>query len=91
MLLGELGCENVRVRCGDGKLGWPEMAPFDAIVLSCAAPALPERLWEQVAEGGCLLLPLGPPLGIQHLVLFSKTPRGPSRQELLAVTFVPLR
>ena len=90
-LLRELGYENIQVRCGNGSLGWPEAAPFDAIILSCACPKVPALLWQQLAGGGCLLLPLGPPQGLQYLVKFLKTAGGPRRQDLLAVSFVPLR
>ena len=90
-ILTDLGYENVHLRTGDGALGWPEQAPFDAILLSCAAPSVPEPLWDQLSMNGILLLPLGPPLGFQILVKFQKTPQGLRRQDLLAVSFVPLR
>ena len=87
----ELGFENVHLRQGDGNLGWPEEAPFDAILLSCAAAKVPEALWEQLAEGGRLLLPLGPFGGTQHLVLARKQGGHRRLQVLEAVVFVPLR
>lgn len=86
-----LGCGNVHLRCGDGALGWPSRAPFDAILLSCAAESVPEALWEQLAEGGRLLLPLGPSGGVQQLVRFEKTGQRRRCVPLLAVSFVPLR
>lgn len=89
--LDRLGCGNVHLRCGDGALGWPEKAPFDAILLSCAAASVPEPLWEQLSEGGRLLLPLGPCGGIQQLSLFEKTEQGRRCTPLLPVSFVPLR
>lgn len=90
-LLAEMGYGNVHLRCGDGSIGWPEQAPFDAILLSCAAPKVPAALWEQLAEGGCLLLPLGPAEGSQRLVLIRKQNRKPISRVLLPVVFVPLR
>ncbi len=85
-----LGFGNVHLRQGDGNLGWPEEAPFDAIFLSCAAPKIPEALWEQLAEGGRLLLPLGPAGECQKLVLARKQEGRRRLQTLEAVVFVPL-
>ena len=89
--LDGLGAANVALRCGDGRLGWPEAAPFDAILLSCAADRVPPALWAQLAMGGKLLLPLARHPGHQDLVLVTKTPEGPVALDLLAVVFVPLR
>lgn len=89
--LKALGVENVHVRCGDGALGWSEAAPFDAILLSCAAPQVPEPLWEQLAAGGRLLLPLGQAPGPQDLVLYRKEQGLHQGEPLLPVRFVPLR
>jgi protein-L-isoaspartate(D-aspartate) O-methyltransferase len=89
--LDDLGCENVQLHAGDGAGGWPPAAPFDAILLSCATPEIPAPLWEQLAEGGSLLLPLGSPWSFQHLVLDRKLTSGATRRVLLAVSFVPLR
>ena len=89
--LAALGFQNIHLRCGDGSLGWPEAAPFDAIMLSCAARAVPEALWGQLAEGGRLLLPLGAPFGPQELVLIRKEGGQPHSEALLPVRFVPLR
>lgn len=89
--LAALGCGNVRLRCGDGALGWPEPGSFDAILLSCAAPAIPPELWNQLAMGGRIILPLGPPGATQELVLVRKTPEGSVVDRLMAVVFVPLR
>lgn len=88
--LAALGCANVHMRRGDGALGWPERAPFDAILLSCAAPCIPPELWEQLAPDGRIILPLGPPDATQELVLARKNAE--SRiSRLMAVCFVPLR
>lgn len=89
--LDELGCTNVRIRAGDGAGGWPERAPFDAIVLSCAAAELPPDLWGQLAEDGVALLPEGIAWGGQQLVLHHRRSGRTWREELLAVAFVPLR
>jgi protein-L-isoaspartate(D-aspartate) O-methyltransferase len=89
--LAELGCPNVRMRCGDGSLGWPEPAPYDAIMVSCAAPFIPPALWEQLAEGGRITLPMGPPDATQELILARKTAAGSRIDRLMAVAFVPLR
>jgi protein-L-isoaspartate(D-aspartate) O-methyltransferase len=87
---GALGYPNLHLRAGDGYLGWPGKAPFDAIVLSCAAEAVPGPLWEQLAEGGRLLYPAGPD-DAQELVLVTKTPAGPRAAHLAPVRFVPMR
>jgi protein-L-isoaspartate(D-aspartate) O-methyltransferase len=58
-LLISLGVENVRYRCGDGSLGWPEAAPFDRIIVTAGAPRVPEALPRQLAEGGRLVIPVG--------------------------------
>lgn len=90
-LLQELGYGNVRIRCGDGAEGWAERAPFDAIVLSCAADWLPQALWGQLAEEGVALLPESRGWGGQQLVLHRKHDGKTTVEELLSVAFVPLR
>ena len=90
-VLADLGIANVRLRCGDGRLGWPEEAPFEAILLSCAAETVPHALWEQLAEGGRILLPLARNPFRQELTLIQRTPAGPVVRSLLPVVFVPLR
>lgn len=89
--LADLGVANVALRCGDGRLGWPEAAPFDAILLSCAAPAIPPPLWDQLAPGGTLLMPVMAAFGSQVLRRTRKTPKAPETTDLLPVIFVPLR
>lgn len=86
-----LGYDNIHLRCGDGRKGWAEKAPFDAILLSCAADDVPKALWEQLAENGHMILPLGTPFGYQQLVLLTKRPEGQEVKDLIAVSFVPLR
>ena len=80
----------VELRFGDGSVGWPDAAPFDAIIVSAGAPALPDALRRQLVEGGRLVLPIGEPHG-QELVRVTR--RGPDRfdeETLCAVRFVPL-
>jgi len=89
--LEELGYSNVRIRCGDGAEGWAERAPFDAIVLSCAARELPQALWRQLAEAGVALLPETRAWGGQQLVLHRNQAGQATAQDLLPVVFVPLR
>jgi len=90
-LLAALGCGNVELRCGDGAAGWPEAAPFDAIVMSCAAPMIPPAALEQLAPGGRFILPLGAPHEFQELILVHKATDGIRIDHLMAVSFVPLR
>jgi protein-L-isoaspartate(D-aspartate) O-methyltransferase len=87
----ELGYRNVHLRAGDGFRGWPEKAPFDAIVISCAAETIPAPLWEQLTEGGRLIYPKGSAGDVQELVLVTKTPQGPREKPLAPVRFVPMR
>ncbi len=89
--LREQGCTTVRVRQGDGYLGWPEAAPFDGIIVTCAADRLPEPLWQQLRPGGRIVIPTGQAWGVQELVVVSKTPDG--RREtrtVIPVRFVPM-
>lgn len=85
--LARLGVLNVEVFDGDGSLGWPSLAPFDAIVVSAAAPAPPPALLDQLAENGRLVIPVGPRGGPQRLLRL--TPEG-KEEELALVRFVPL-
>lgn len=85
-----LGFDNVQTRCTDGYHGWPEAAPFDAIVISAATAAVPSPLFEQLAPGGRLIVPLDAGFD-QELVLFNKSPGGElSQRKLLPVAFVPM-
>jgi protein-L-isoaspartate(D-aspartate) O-methyltransferase len=85
-----LGYSNIHLRSGDGFRGWPEKAPFDAIVISCAAESIPEPLWAQLAEGGRLVYPEGTE-AFQELVLVAKTREGRRERRLAPVRFVPMR
>lgn len=89
--LERLGYQNVHLRHGDGFKGWKEAAPFDAILMSCAAEAIPGPLWDQLREGGRFLYPEGPPGGPQELVLVTRTGGKPVVRRLEAVRFVPMR
>jgi protein-L-isoaspartate(D-aspartate) O-methyltransferase len=88
--LKTLGFTNVTIIAGDGFAGVPAQAPFDRIIVTAAAEEVPEALVAQLAEGGKMMLPLGPRDGRQHLVKLTKTVQGLSRQNLIAVRFVPL-
>ena len=83
------GYENVEVRVGDGSLGVPERAPFDAVAVAAAAPRIPRALYEQLAEGGRVVVPRGTRRG-QELVLVERTPDGPKERTSIPVRFVPL-
>jgi protein-L-isoaspartate(D-aspartate) O-methyltransferase len=88
--LTSLGYDNVEVRVGDGLAGVPDRAPFDRIIITAAAETVPDVLVEQLADGGVMLLPLGPHAGAQHLVRITKDEGGIKQEELIGVRFVPL-
>ncbi len=85
-----LGYDNVHVREGDGTLGWPEHAPYDAIVVAAGGPEAPPALLEQLAIGGRLVIPIGEDPRLQDLVRVRRRADGFERDELGAVRFVPL-
>jgi len=87
--LDETGHARVEVRLGDGTLGAPDRAPFAAVAVAAATPSVPPALYEQLALGGRMVLPLGGPRG-QHLVRIVKTADGPERTAWLGCRFVPL-
>lgn len=87
--LDRLGITNVDVRVGDGTLGWAEEAPFDRILVSAGAPAVPEALKAQLAEGGRLVIPVGP-AGCQHLTVVIRVGTGYTREEHDPCVFVRL-
>jgi protein-L-isoaspartate(D-aspartate) O-methyltransferase len=89
-ILEDLGCENVSVRSGDGYAGWPEQAPFDIILITAAAPRIPEPLVEQLKEGGRMILPVGEPGGIQQLILLKREEGEIERETTSPVRFVPM-
>jgi protein-L-isoaspartate(D-aspartate) O-methyltransferase len=86
--LRRLGCESVRSRHGDGYRGWPEAAPFDAIVVTAAAPRVPPALLEQLRIGGRLVIPVGE--RSQELEVHTRTPQGVEVRRVLPVRFVPM-
>lgn len=88
--LKKLGYHNVHVRVGDGYAGWPEKAPFDGIVVTCACPEAPGPLVEQLAEGGKMVIPIGKTLSYQTLVLFEKKKGKLHRMDITGCVFVPL-
>lgn len=89
--LHEMGYGNVDVRTGDGTLGWPEAAPFEAIVIAAAGPKVPEALKEQLAVGGRLLMPVGRTPNQQELIRLTRTGQaGFDTETLDEVMFVPL-
>lgn len=88
--LKELNYSQVRVKWGDGYFGWEEHAPFDAIIITCAANHIPPPLLKQLKEGGKLILPLGSTLYFQSLTLVTKTKDKPKTRHVLDVNFVPM-
>ena len=89
--LKHLGYSNVEIKIGDGYKGWPEKAPFDAIVVTAAAPRVPDALIAQLKPGGKMVIPVGASGETQELLLITKQIDGKSRQKrILPVRFVPL-
>jgi protein-L-isoaspartate(D-aspartate) O-methyltransferase len=86
--LERLGYRNVRVRAGDGYRGWPEEAPFDAIIVTAAPPEVPGPLKDQLKVGGRLVVPVG--TRTQHLRVVTRTPEGFVEDPQLEVRFVPM-
>ena len=90
-LLKKLGYPNVFVRAGDGFFGWPEKAPFDAIIGTAAAKRIPEPLLEQLKPGGRMIIPTGSPYGFQYLELVTKDKKGKiHKSKVMPVRFVPM-
>lgn len=89
--LAAAGYRNVQTRIGDGYAGWPDEAPFDGIIVTAAAPYVPQPLIDQLKNGGRLVIPLGEPQGTQSLFVIDKDARGTvTRRKVLDVRFVPL-
>jgi len=89
--LRRLGYRSVQVRHGDGYAGWPDAAPFDAIVVTAGADSIPPPLIRQLAPGGRLVMPVGDPWADQRLILLEKDSSGRiASSDLLPVRFVPL-
>ncbi len=91
-LLKKLSYDKMKTKVGDGSLGWPEEAPFDAIIITAAAPKIPEALIEQLAEAGRMVLPLITGMfNRQELVKIRRTKDGFEKEVLYEVRFVPMR
>jgi protein-L-isoaspartate(D-aspartate) O-methyltransferase len=88
--LRRLRLTNVEIKCGDGFFGWPEEAPFDAVIVTCAPSRTPSPLFEQLREGGRMIVPLGESGDIQVLTLIGKTKGKAKIREILPVRFVPM-
>jgi protein-L-isoaspartate(D-aspartate) O-methyltransferase len=89
--LEELGYGNIEVKIGDGYKGWPEKAPFDGIVVTAAAPRVPQALIDQLKPGGRMVIPVGGDGGTQYLkVLTKRADGGVDEKRVLPVRFVPL-
>jgi protein-L-isoaspartate(D-aspartate) O-methyltransferase len=87
--LSRLGYDQVRVKIGDGYLGWEEHAPFDAIIVTCAPERIPRPLVDQLAEGGRMVIPVGP-RHAQELVLVVKEEGRIEQRDIIPVRFVPM-
>ena len=87
-LLGELGYKNVQVKTGNGYLGWPERAPFDAIVVTAAPEEIPQALVNQLAVGGTMVIPVGSEF--QEMVIVTRRESGVVESRTIPVAFVPM-
>jgi len=87
--LARLGYDNVHLRAGDGYLGWPEQAPFDAIILTAAPPRIPQPLIDQLKVGGRMVAPVGGGY-IQDLQVITKTADGIEKRPVIPVVLVPM-
>ncbi len=90
-LAGHLHLGNIYFHVGDGSLGWPESAPYDAVIVTAAAPAVPDALMRQLAPSGRVVLPLAAADGYQVLKLITQAGGRTSERVLANVAFVPLR
>ncbi len=86
--LKRLGYDNVRIRVGDGFMGWKKHAPFDAILVTCAPPKIPPPLLDQLAEKGRLIIPVGKKS--QELKVMTKTSGKIKEKDIIPVSFVPM-
>ncbi len=87
--LSQLGINNIQLKCADGRYGWPQHAPFDAIITTAAAPAIPKALVEQLADGGVIVIPVGDSQG-QELQVCRKLDGKVEVESIEPVVFVPL-
>jgi protein-L-isoaspartate(D-aspartate) O-methyltransferase len=88
-VLQSLGYKNIKIRTGDGWKGWPEAAPFDAIIVTAAAETIPPPLLAQLKDGGRMIIPVGPKAGAQDLMLVTKRAGKITQRPLIPVRFVP--
>ncbi|OUV63244.1 MAG: protein-L-isoaspartate O-methyltransferase [Gammaproteobacteria bacterium TMED119] len=88
--LASLNLRNVRCKLSDGTWGWEGYAPYDAIIVTCAAPEIPTSLIEQLTLGGCLIIPVGAADAAQQLLTLKRTQQGVTKEKLEDVLFVPL-
>jgi protein-L-isoaspartate(D-aspartate) O-methyltransferase len=88
--LGELGYENISYHLGDGREGWPEHAPYDGIIVTAAPVDIPDALVEQLADGGTLVIPVGPRGRYQTLWKITRDGESIHKQDMGGVAFVPL-
>ncbi|MBV1914775.1 MAG: hypothetical protein KUG72_05275 [Pseudomonadales bacterium] len=88
--LASLGYNNVHVSIGDGYNGWPDFAPYDGIIVTAAAPEIPEPLIDQLKPNGRMVIPIGDQWGVQELTLVTKDSNGSIKtSNILGVSFVP--
>ena len=90
-IFAELGCNNIKVKHGNGFLGWPDEAPFDAIIITAAPEKIPLKLIDQLKEDGKMILPVGPACSVQILKLIIKKDKKIIEKDLLPVRFVPMK
>ncbi|MEP2775088.1 MAG: protein-L-isoaspartate(D-aspartate) O-methyltransferase [Luteolibacter sp.] len=89
-VLADLGYCGVHLRVDDGAVGWPDHAPYDAVIVTCAAESFPDSLFEQLRDGGRMVIPIGGRDDIQELWLYEKiSGEKPRRRKLTDVRFVP--
>jgi protein-L-isoaspartate(D-aspartate) O-methyltransferase len=88
--LGALGYKNVHIKIGDGHKGWPQKAPFDAIIVTCAPEKIPRPLVEQLKEGGRMIIPVGRRGTVQKLVRAVKRSGSIKTEDVMLVRFVPM-
>ena len=89
-ILADLGFENVKIKQGNGYSGWPEEAPYDAIIVTAAPVAIPKNLTYQLGSGAKMIVPVGEAYSVQSLQLIIKEAGGIIANELLPVRFVPM-
>ncbi len=89
-ILTNLGYSKIHLKTGDGYLGWPEYAPFDAILVTCSPAEIPEPLKQQLAEGGKMIIPVGEQYNVQYLYLLEKKNGKIHQKNVMPVRFVPM-